>query len=176
VLLVRPRGEAAGATNSVRRTFQNAVPNLPYVSINPLETLVSPQKRSWQVGATMFTALGCLALLLAAVGLYSVLAYDVAQRTREIGVRVAMGARAADVMGLVVTRGVRTAIVGGVIGTALATAAGPWVAPLLFQTSPRDPAVIGVVILGVVVVAIAAALVPARRALSVDPIEALKAD
>ena len=93
--------------------LQAAVPNLPYVSLNPLEGLVSPQKRSWRLGATMFTALGGLALVLAAVGLYSVLAYDVSQRTREFGVRVAMGAAARDVMRLVLARGLRTAVIGG---------------------------------------------------------------
>ena len=176
VLFVRPRGDLAAATSGIRRQMQDAVPNLPFVSVNPLEGLVSPQKRSWRLGATMFTALGGLALVLAAVGLYSVLAYDVAQRTREFGVRVAMGARGADVMGLVLARGLRTAIIGGLIGVAAALLAGHWVAPLLFQTSPRDPAVIGAVLFGVVVVALIAALVPARRALSVDPIEALRAD
>src|SRR5262249_19049763 len=141
VLLVRPRGDLAGSTNGIRRQLQAAVPNLPYVSLNPLEGLVSPQKRSWRLGAMMFTALGGLALVVAAVGLYSVLAYDVSQRTREFGVRVAMGARSADVMRIVLARGLWIAVVGGTIGLAVALAAGRWVAPLLFQTSPRDPLV-----------------------------------
>jgi len=176
VLLVRPRSTLAGATNGVRRQLQAAVPNLPYVSLNPLEGLVSPQKRSWRLGATMFSALGGLALVLAAVGLYSVLAYDVSQRTREFGVRVAMGARNADVMRLVVARGLQIAVVGGGIGLVVALAAGRWVAPLLFQTSPRDPAVMAGVLGVVVLVGLAAAFLPARRALSVDPIDALRAD
>ena len=176
VLLVRPRGALDAATIGVRRQLQAAVPNLPYVSLNPLEGLVSPQKRSWRLGATMFTALGGLALVLAAVGLYSVLAYDVSQRTREFGVRVAMGARSADVMRLVLVRGLRTAVIGGAIGLGVALAAGRWIGPLLFQTSPRDPVVLSGVLGVVVLVALMAALLPARRALSVDPIDALRAE
>jgi ABC-type antimicrobial peptide transport system permease subunit len=176
VLLVRPRGALGASTNGVRRQLQAAVPNLPFVSLNPLEGLVSPQKRSWRLGATMFSALGALALVLAAVGLYSVLAYDVSQRTREFGVRVAMGARSADVVRIVLVRGLGIAVIGGGIGLGVALLAGRWVAPLLFQTSPRDPVVIAGVLGVVVLVAVVAALLPARRALAVDPIDALRAD
>jgi predicted permease len=176
VLLVRPRGDATAAVNSLRRRLQTAAPNLPYVGLQPLENLVSPQKRPWRLGATMFAVFGGLALLLAAVGLYSVLAYDVAQRTREFGVRVAMGARGADVMRLVLVSGLRTAILGTLIGVAIALAAGHLVAPLLFQTSPRDPAVLITVFAVVTAVAMLAAFVPARRAVRVDPIVALRAE
>jgi putative ABC transport system permease protein len=179
-----PCSEVVGIVENARRqsiiedtSLQYFIPGTQSVSTNAsFVLLVSPQKRSWQLGATMFTALGGLALVLAAVGLYSVLAYDVAQRTREFGVRVAMGARGADVMRLVLARGLRTALVGGMIGVGVAVVAGRWVAPLLFRTSPTDPAVIGVVVIGVVFVALMAALIPAKRALSVDPIEALRAE
>jgi len=124
----------------------------------------------------MFAVFGGLALVLAAVGLYSVLAYDVAQRTRELGVRVALGARGSDVMRMVLFRGIRTAVVGGAAGAIVALVAGRWVAPLLFQTSPRDPLVFAIVLTVVSVVALLAALIPAQRALRVDPIVALRAD
>ncbi|MGH7616507.1 MAG: ADOP family duplicated permease [Gemmatimonadaceae bacterium] len=176
ILLIRPRADASAATLAVRRRLSAAIPNLPYMSMSPLEDLVSPQKRSWSLGATMFAVLGGLALLLTAVGLYSVLAYDVTQRTREFGVRVAMGARSADVMRLVLGRGVRTALVGGAAGVLAALASGRLVAPLLFQTSPRDPAVLGLSLVIVVAVGLVAATIPARRALAVDPIEALRAE
>jgi predicted permease len=176
VLLVRPRGDLTAATTGVRRRLQQAVPNLPFVTINPLEQLVLPQKRPWRLGATMFSVLGGLALVLAAIGLYSVLAYDVAQRTREFGVRVAIGAQSADVMRLVLARGLRTAVIGGLIGVGVALVGGRLIAPLHFQTSPRDPMVIGVVLGTLMVVAFMAAFIPARRALAVDPIEALRAE
>jgi len=176
VLLVRPRGDATATVTPLRRRLQTAAPNLPYVGLQRLEDLVSPQKRPWRLGATMFAVFGGLALLLAAVGLYSVLAYDIAQRTREFGVRVAMGARGADVMRLVLVSGLRTAMLGTLIGVAIALAAGHLVAPLLFQTSPRDPAVLVAVFAVVTSVAMLAAFVPARRAVRVNPIVALRAE
>jgi putative ABC transport system permease protein len=176
VLLVRPKAEATTAAEPLRRQLQSAAPNLPYIRVIAMEELVSPQKRSWRLGATMFALFGALALILAAIGLYSVLAYDVAQRTREFGVRVALGARGADVMGMVLTGGMRTALVGGAAGSVATLLAGRWLAPLLFQTSPRDPLVFSLVFVVVITVALLAALVPARRALRVDPIVALRAD
>ena len=176
ILLVRPRGDATAAIKTLRERLQSAAPNLPYVGVRSFDDLVSPQKASWRLGASMFAVFGGLALVLAAVGLYSVLAYDVAQRTREFGVRVALGARGSDVMRMVLTRGVRTAVVGGAAGAIVALVAGRWVAPLLFQTSPRDPLVFAVVLTVVTVVALLAALIPAQRALRVDPIVALRAD
>jgi ABC-type antimicrobial peptide transport system permease subunit len=176
VLLARPIGDALVSAEPLRRRLQTAVPNLPYIRVHPLEELVAPQKRAWRLGATMFAVFGALALVLAAVGLYSVLAYDVAQRRREFGVRVALGARGADVMRMVLGRGIRTAIVGGAAGTLVALLAGRWLGPLLFQTSPRDPLVFVVVLSVVTGVALLAALIPARRALRVDPIVALRAD
>ena len=176
VLLVRPRTDAVSAAESIRRILQQAAPNLPYVRVRPLEDLVAPQKRSWRLGATMFAVFGALALVLAAVGLYSVLAYDVAQRTREFGVRVAVGAEGSDVMALVFRRGLRTTVIGGAAGLLVALVAGPMVKPLLFQTSPRDPLVFGAALGVVLVIAVLAALIPARRALGVDPIVALRAN
>jgi predicted permease len=176
VLLVRPRGDLASAAAALRRRLQTAAPNLPFVDVHPLEDLVSPQKRSWRLGASMFALFGGLALLLAAVGLYSVLAYDVTQRTREFGVRVAMGARQGDVLRLVLGSGLRVAIVGGVAGLMVTFASSRLIAPLLFQTSPRDPVVLTSVVAIVTVIALVAALVPARRAIRVDPIVALRSE
>lgn len=176
VLLARPRGDAAAAAEQFRRVLQRAAPNLPYVRVYPLEDLVSPQKRSFRLGATMFAAFGGLALLLAAVGLYSVLAYDVATRTRELGVRVAIGADAWHVMRLVFAGGLRVAAFGAVGGLIVALAAGRLVAPLLFQTSPHDPLILAGAVAVVLVVSLLAAFLPARRALLVDPIVALKAE
>ena len=141
ILLVRPRGDATAAIKTLRERLQSAAPNLPYVGVRSFDDLVSPQKASWRLGASMFAVFGGLALLLAAVGLYSVLAYDVAQRTREFGVRVALGARGSDVMRMVLARGIRTAVIGGAAGAIVALVAGRWLAPLLFRTSPRDPLV-----------------------------------
>src|SRR5688500_4056281 len=124
----------------------------------------------------MFLAFGVLALILAAMGLYSVIAYNVTQRTHEIGVRVALGAQARDVAGLVVSDGLRVTIVGVAIGGAVALWAGRWVKALLFDVSPNDPAVFALVAATLVAAGVAASWLPARRATRVDPNVVLRAD
>ena len=124
----------------------------------------------------MFTVFGGIALLLAAVGLYGVIAYDIAQRMREMGVRVALGAQARDIRRLVVWQGLRVAAVGAALGIVIAAIAARYVGSLLFQTSAYDPLAFGgatVVILGVATVA---TLIPARRATRVDPVVALRSE
>jgi ABC-type antimicrobial peptide transport system permease subunit len=132
--------------------------------------------RPWQLGATVFTAFGALALVLAALGLYGVIAYDVTQRTREMGIRIALGARATDVLRLVVLQGVRVAAVGVGAGMVIALLAGRWVGPLLFDTGPRDPLVLATVSATLLAVATAASLIPAWRATRVAPGVALRAE
>jgi ABC-type antimicrobial peptide transport system permease subunit len=122
----------------------------------------------------MFTAFGALALLLAAIGLYSVIAYNVAQRTHELGVRMALGAQAGDVVRLVVREGIGFGIAGVVIGGAIALGAGRWLAPLLFEESPRDPTVFAIVAVALLGVALAASWLPALRASRVEPTKALR--
>ncbi|MEO5813697.1 MAG: ADOP family duplicated permease [Gemmatimonadaceae bacterium] len=125
---------------------------------------------------TLITSFGVLALVLSAVGLYGVIAYSVSQRTREIGVRVALGAEPSAVIRLVVGGGLRLAGAGVVIGVALAVAATRLVESMLYGVSPRDPVAFGAVALLVAAVAIVASFVPARRALRIDPAETLRAD
>jgi ABC-type antimicrobial peptide transport system permease subunit len=128
------------------------------------------------MGATVFTAFGLLALVLAAGGLYSVIAYDVAQRRREFAVRIALGAAAGDVIRLVVRDGLRFAVSGAVVGGAMALAAGRWIGPLLFDQSARDPVVFGTVTAMLLVVSVGASLVPAIRSAHEDPSAALRAE
>jgi len=117
-----------------------------------------------------------LALILAAVGLYSVIAYGVVQRTRELGVRVALGAGTPDVVWLVLADGVRFTILGLGMGGAISLALGRWVEPLLFGEHATDPLVYGAVTGILTVTAVAASLAPAHRASRVDPNVALRAD
>jgi ABC-type antimicrobial peptide transport system permease subunit len=152
------------------------MPGISYVTVTPLEKLLEPNLRPWQLGAKMFALFGVLALLLAAVGLYSVIAYNVTQRSHELGVRIALGAQAADVLRLVLTSGLRVAVLGIVIGGAIALFAGRFIAPLLYHVSPRDPLTYAVAAGTLLVVAVAASLVPALRATRVDPNVALRAD
>jgi predicted permease len=175
-VVVRARGDAERLHEPLRRSLQREMPGASYVTITPFTEIVGSQTRSWQMGATMFLAFGVLALVLAAVGLYSVIAYNVAQRMHELGVRVALGAQSADLIRLVVLDGVRLAGVGVAIGAAGALWASKWVKPLLFDVSPKDPAVFGLVATMLIVVALAASWIPALRASRVDPNVALRAE
>ena len=175
-LFVRVRGDAADYADAVRRSLQREMPGPSYITTTPLSQPIGEQTRSWKLGASMFSAFGLLALLLAAIGLYSVIAYNVAQRTHEIGVRVALGARAADVLRLVIFDGVRLAIVGVGAGGVIAFLAAPRVAPLLFHESARDPAVYAIVAISLVAVSVAASWLPALRASRIEPTRALRHD
>jgi predicted permease len=175
-LFVRVRGDAARQMETVRRALQPLMPGSAYVTVRPMAEIFAPNIKSWRLGASMFVAFGGLALVLAAIGLYSVVAYNVAQRTHELGVRVAFGAQVGDVMRLVLSEGLRLAVAGVVIGAAIALLAGRWVKPLLFNVKPTDPLVFGLVIATLLVVATFASLVPAMRAARVDPNVALRSE
>ncbi|MDF2772842.1 MAG: permease [Geminicoccaceae bacterium] len=176
VLFVRTTGDAAKASESLRRALQARVPDAPYLEVSTMETLVNPQTRSWRLGATMFGLFGALAVVVAALGLYSVLAYDVSRRTRELGIRVALGARRVDVVRMVVVRALKVVAFGLAAGSAIAIAAGPALTPLLYRTSAREPMAFAFAAAVLLVVAGLAAVLPARRAVRVDPMVALRSD
>ncbi len=175
-LLVRVTGDAADFSGIIRRALQPLMPGSAYVNVQALRELVDPSMRGWQFGATMFLAFGVLALALAAVGLYSVIAYGVAQRQKELGVRIALGASRGNVVRLVVRGGVRMVVLGIAIGAMVALWAGHWIEALLFQESPKDPVVYASVAGLLVMVAIVATALPAFGASRVDPNTALRAE
>ena len=175
-ILVRAHGDAATQTEALRRELQRLMPGASYVFAQPMNDILARFTRSWRLGATMFTVFGGLALVLAAIGLYSVVAYSVTQRTHEMGVRVALGAQLRDVVTLIVGDGVRVVIAGVVFGLLIAFAGGRWLAPLLFNVSARDPLVFAAVAGVLVAIAIAASALPALRAARVDPSRALRAE
>ncbi|HKO15418.1 MAG TPA: ADOP family duplicated permease [Gemmatimonadaceae bacterium] len=175
-LFVRTRGEATAQVEAIRRRLQSVMPGASYVTVTPFADIIGQQTRSWRLGATMFVAFGALALALAAIGLYSVIAYNVVQRTHEMGVRIALGAQRGDVVALVVRQGVWLGVAGIGIGAALALASAQWLKPLLFDESPRDPVVYVFVVLVLLTVATVASAIPARRAARVDPNVALRAE
>jgi predicted permease len=173
-LFVRGR-EGRRLLAPVQRRLQAEMPGASYVTVKPLADIVASEARAWSAGATVFTVFGTLALLLAALGLYSVIAYSVAQRTHELGVRMALGARALDIVRLVTGEAVRFGAMGLAIGGGIGLAVGHWVGPLLFNESPRDPVVFGAVAGALFVVTIVASWIPASRATRVDPKTALHA-
>ncbi|MDF2775042.1 MAG: permease [Geminicoccaceae bacterium] len=175
-LFVRGHGDARLLVERVRKHLQREMPGTSFVTVTPLAEVVGATTRSWTVGATVFTGFGTLALVLAAVGLYSVIAYGVTQRRHELGVRLALGAARAGIVRLVVMEGLRFALVGIAIGGLVALSAGRWIGPFLFRQSPRDPAVFALVSMVVLAVAVVASCVPALRAAGVDPKTALQTD
>jgi len=170
LIVARAAGEPAIVAEAVRRAMQTAAPQLPFADVHLVKNapIARHETLPFRLGAAMLGVFGALALLLAAVGVYGVISYDVGQRTREIGVRMALGARAADVASLVMRDGLRMVAIGGVIGTGVVLAGAGVLRPLLYQTSLRDPVVLGGVVLLLLVVATLACLVPARRAMGVD--------
>ncbi|MGH7677658.1 MAG: ADOP family duplicated permease, partial [Gemmatimonadaceae bacterium] len=175
-VFARVNGSADDFVEPLRRRLQREMPGAAYVQARSLERMVGTQEQSWRFGATMFVAFGCLALVLAAVGLYSVIAYAVAQRTHELGVRIALGASVMDVVSLIVRQGLAFAVAGIAIGSGIALWAGKWIEPMLFAQKARDPLVFGSVAVVLLVVSVAATLRPAVRATRVDPTTALRAD
>jgi len=175
-VLLRTGSRASTLIEAVRRSLQSVVNSPAYVTVQPLMQGVEGARRSWRVGATLFVAFGILALAVAAVGLYGVVAYGVTQRMHELGVRVALGARRADIVWLVVGQSARLALSGVIIGCALALAAGHWVEPLLYRQSATDPAIYATVGGIMVMVALMAAAAPALRATRADPNSALRAE
>jgi predicted permease len=176
-LVVRPRPGAEGAvTKAVRDLVLTMDPSVTFVKTSLLQDEVDPQMRPWKLGATVFTLLGALAALVAAIGLYSVMSYLVAQRRRELGVRIALGARTSNIVRLVFRSGIGMVTVGVVIGVVASLWGGRFLAPLLFDTSPHDPAIIGGVVALLLVVGVLASVVPALRAARVDPTEALRSE
>ncbi|CAN5625175.1 ABC transporter permease [soil metagenome] len=175
-IIVRPRGDAVAYIPELRRQLHALDPAVAYLAINPLHEQLDPEMRPWRLGATMFLIFGTLALLIAAIGLYSVISYGVAQRRTEIGVRMALGAQSRGIVVMIVRQGVLLVIAGVVVGAAISLAAAPRLEPLLFETAGRDAVLIvavGVLLAGVVVLA---SLIPAARAGRTDPLDALRAD
>jgi hypothetical protein len=168
-VLVRFAGAAEPHLESLRRRLQAEMPGAAYVGVLPLRALVDPNLRAWELGATMFVVFGCLALALAAIGLYGMIAYDLAQRRRELAVRLALGAAPRHVLRVVVLGALRLVAAGVALGGGIALLAAPRLEPLLFRESPRDPLVYAAVAGTLVAVALLASAAPAWRALAVAP-------
>jgi predicted lysophospholipase L1 biosynthesis ABC-type transport system permease subunit len=174
-LFVRSRaGGAESLIAAVRNAAQEVAADLPYAEVRTLQSHFDPQLRPWRIGVTLFIAFGGLALLVAAVGLYSIMAYSVTLRRRELGVRQALGARAGQLLALVL-RDAAGVLGGGVLlGVGLSLLLGGAVRSLLFEVNPRDPLVLAGVSALLVAVGLVATLLPARRAARVEAATVLR--
>jgi Acidobacterial duplicated orphan permease len=175
-ILVRTSGDPLAAIPNVRATLQRLAANLPYVNVQTLSDVLRPQLQPRRLGAALFGAFGILALALAAIGLYGVISYAVAQRTREVGIRLALGAQPAQVLRLVVRQGVLLTVLGLGIGIAGALVGARLIAHFLFGVSATDPITFAGVCVALGAVAALASYIPARRAARVDPIVALRSE
>jgi putative ABC transport system permease protein len=171
---VRTSAPVDDAVAALRREAQAIDPSVPVFNAMPLEEYIAASLFPQKIAASLLGTLGSVALLLAAIGLYGVMAYSVAQRTNEIGIRVALGAKPLDVLRMILRESMVLALPGLVVGSLLAIALARVVSASLVDVSPRDPAVYAAAAVFTVLIALFAAVGPARRAAKVDPMVALR--
>ena len=175
-ILARTSGEAAPLLAAIRRTLAELDPDLALERPMPMEEMIAGTLGPQQLAAALIGSFGLIGLLLSAIGLYGVLSYHVGQRTREIGIRIALGARARAVTAMVMRHGTRLALIGIVVGVVLSVAATRLVASLLWGVSATDGPTFAAVCMLLSAVAVLASWLPARRATRVDPTVALRAE
>jgi predicted permease len=173
-VVLRTSLPAAALEPRVRHEIQSVDPGLPVFNVSSMNDVLDLSLASRRFSAALVAAFAGLALLLASMGIYGLLAYLVGQRSREIGLRIALGASGGDILRLIVARGVVLAIRGIVAGVLLSAATASMMASLLYGVRPRDPVVFVVVPLLLFAVAALASYIPARRAMQADPMFALR--
>src|SRR5262249_29917388 len=174
----KDRHALVGLIPTLRQTLRNNDSALPILSIAPFSDLLEKSFDLWVVrlGAELFGVFGAIALLLAVVGVYGVKAYAVACRTREIGIRMALGAHRRDVFALIMRQGAMQTALAVVVGLVLALAAGRILAQILYQVSPSDPVALLASSVTLASAALLACFLPARRAARINPVEAMRAE
>ncbi len=175
-IALKTAGQAELLSAPLRRAIRDVDPDMPVSNVATMTSLVADSIEEPRFLALLVGLFAGLALLLAAIGIYGVLSYAVSQRTAEIGVRLAMGAARRDVFSLIVMDGLRLALVGVAIGVVTSAVVAPGLSKLLFQVQPIDPITFVGVVAAILIVAVAASIIPARRGMRVDPLTALRAD
>ena len=175
-LLVRTTGEPRSVLAAVRDQVRQIDPDQPVYAIQTLDEVFDAARLQPSVSTTLMGWFAAVALIIAAIGLYGVLAYAVSTRTREIGIRMALGADRARVVGPVVRQAALLVSIGMLIGLATVVASAPLLARVLQGVTPRDPLTLVTTAAILFVIAVIAAIVPARRASGVDPVVALRTE
>jgi ABC-type antimicrobial peptide transport system permease subunit len=175
-IIVRGKGDVASLTAALRAAVHDVDPGLPLYNVQTLQSIVDQSTAQTRLDTLLLSLFGGAALLLAALGIYGVVSYSVTQRRQEIGVRLALGAERSGVLRLVLSEGAMLAIVGVAIGTLGSVFATRLVQSWLFEIARGDPMTFLAVALGLVVVSLVASFVPARRAMQVDPIIAMRGE
>ena len=175
-LLVRTAAPAGAVAGTVKAAVQAVDPDLPIGEVRTIEQILDAVTESRRLGTGLVLAFATLALLLAAVGLYGLMSFLVSQRSQEMGIRLALGARRGQVAGLVIGQGLRLAAIGVAAGLVALGLGGRIVAGVLYETSPTEPAIVVSLATLLLTVAAAACYVPARRAMRVDPAQALRGE
>ncbi|MCH7565492.1 MAG: ABC transporter permease, partial [Gemmatimonadetes bacterium] len=159
----------------VRRVLTDIDASLP-ITLRPMSAVVSESTLQWSFGSALLAVFGLVAVLLASLGIYGMISFSVAQRRREMGIRIAMGASGASLRRLVVSEGLKLTAIGLVMGFVLSLGLGKVMSSILFGVSPFDPVTFGSVLVLFLIVAAVASVIPAVRAGRVDPLEALRAE
>jgi ABC-type antimicrobial peptide transport system permease subunit len=175
-LVVRSIADPALLSISIQKTIAGIDPNLPVSDVLTMQQVIGESTANSRFEASLLGAFATLSLLLASVGLFGVLSYLVAQRTSEIGIRIALGAGREQMLWLILADGLRPAAVGLMLGLCASTAVTREIQSQLYGTHPLDPGVFGLVGLVLLLVAAVACLVPAWRASRLDPMQALRTE
>ena len=173
VLMIRTTNPDS-VVSTVRRDVHALDPNLPIHGIRTMENVISESIATARFRTSLLALFAAVALVLAMIGIYGVMSYAVTQRTQEIGIRMALGARVTDVLQLVVKNGMSLATIGAVVGLAGAFAVTRLMTSLLFGVSPTDTVTFSLVTIGLMIIALLACYIPARRATKVDPLIVLR--
>jgi putative ABC transport system permease protein len=173
-VIARTHGDPLAITSAVRQAVASTDSDLPIYFVQTLRQAIAVETWFYRVFGVLFMIFGFVALALAAVGLYAVMAFSVSQRTREVGIRMAIGAQTRDVLGMILKQGLLQVFIGMSFGLAIAYVAGKGLALILFDVEPHDLSIFGAIVLVLTVTALLACVIPARRATTVDPLEALR--
>ncbi len=173
-LVVKSRIDPAALTSAIRGAVASIDKNQPIFAISTMNQLVSDSVGTRRITLVLLGLFSALALVLAAIGIYGVISYSVAQRTHEIGIRMALGAQHKDVLRMILRQGVKIAVAGVAIGVVVSLGLTQLMSSLLFSVSAADPLTFAAVAILLVLVAMLACYIPARRALRVDPMVALR--